>query len=176
VLGLKQPKSHTAATGGRGALPMRCHSRHGEHACRRLRIGCVTVAPVPQAVLRQDLLATTKTDIHTHTEHGRHPTTTSETHEPESPTTNGIAATGRHQSANADTSDDAVPTEPPTNSTFQTTTVSNGTASGGKTAADKNQPWQCRAFTPRVKKQPKTRFPAFICRLTASTSERRSFA
>jgi hypothetical protein len=36
---LKQPKSHTAATGGRGALPMRCHSRHGEHACRRLRIG-----------------------------------------------------------------------------------------------------------------------------------------
>jgi hypothetical protein len=42
----------------------------------------VTVAPVPQAVLRQDLLATTKTDIHTHTEHGRHPTTTSETHEP----------------------------------------------------------------------------------------------
>jgi hypothetical protein len=39
--------------------------------------------------------------------------------------------------------------------------VSNGTASGGKTAADKNQPWQCRAFTPRVKKQPDKSVPGF---------------
>jgi hypothetical protein len=39
--------------------------------------------------------------------------------------------------------------------------VSNGTASGGKTAADKNQPRQRRAFTPRVKKQPENSVPGF---------------
>jgi hypothetical protein len=105
VLGLKQPKSHTAANGGRGALPMRCHSRHGEHACRRLRIGrhcrAGTAGGAPTGSARDD--------------QNRHP----HAHRTRQAPNNNVRNTRTdrsHRQLNgiaANTSDDAVPTEPP---------------------------------------------------------------
>jgi hypothetical protein len=92
------------------------------------------------------------------------------TNRPESPPTKRHCSDGQTPVRQTpDTSDDAVPAEPPTSSTFQTTTVSNGTASGGKPAADKNQPRQRRAFTPRLKKQPENSVPAFPAVLSAAS-------